>query len=505
MSRTPMSSIAYVPGRGSFVDRKPPHVILPITPTPPPLPPPPPNPQLAPLKPRARSQQWTSSKAFGIGGPEKLPVRSQSVKASAPKRGGQVPPPPRPLTRPRLPEERKSRPQASLSASASVNTATINAQTTLPTPTSNLRQDVFRATFYVFHSSLLLVSYLAWTAFFILLLPAFCASYCIRQVGLLLAQHRRSSLVETLSSLSLHYLHGEDAGRATIVVIYLGSPGIKIAALKRLLVQRIFSTTEKRTLSGSSGMAKWFSERLQQTVVPLPTGYAWQRCASINIDEHVVPAYLVGQNRLSYGRRLSPKQRPLEEEGMVEMEKDPVEMLVGQLAAVGLPLNRPLWQVHLVEDYYDTKDALTVRRMESPFSLSSWQDKDFLDPWRSSRPNQTPCDTHSVNFADPSGGFRQGSPAPSIRSSRSVAGSSIVGRHGIGPTPTGSLIVFRVHSAITDDTQSLVEFLTILLSEGMFEEGKRGSVNFPEPGTSNTAKGEASGGICRGHKVGMLT
>lgn len=194
-----------------------------------------------------------------------------------------MPPPPRPLTRPKLPEERKSRLQASPMAPTSVSTATINVQTTLPTPTSNLRQDVFRATFYVFHSSLLLVSYLAWTAFFILLLPAFCVSYCIRQIGLLLAQNRRSSLVETLSSLSLHYLHGEDAGRTTIVVIYLGSPGIKIAALKRLLVQRIFSTTEKRTPSGSSGMAKWFSERLQQTVVPLPTGYAWQRWVAFEL------------------------------------------------------------------------------------------------------------------------------------------------------------------------------------------------------------------------------
>ncbi|VDM36140.1 unnamed protein product [Hydatigera taeniaeformis] len=280
--------------------------------------------------------------------------RSQSVKTPAPKRSGQIPPPPRPLTKPKLMEERKSRQQTSPTTSSFDSATAINAQTTSSAPTSNLRQDVFRVTLYVFHSSLLLVSYLAWTAFFILLLPAFCISYCIRQFGLLLAQHRRSSLVETLSSLSLHYLHGEDAGRTTVVLIYLGSPGIKIAALKRLLVQRIFSTTQKRTSNGSQGMEKWFSERLQQTIVPLPTGYAWQRCTSINIDEHVMPAYLVGQNRLGYGRRLSPKKKPPEEEGMVEAEKDPVELLVGQLAAVGLPLNRPLWQVHLVEDYYDT-------------------------------------------------------------------------------------------------------------------------------------------------------
>lgn len=145
----------------------------------------------------------------------------------------------------------------------------------------------------------------------------------------------------------------------------------------------------------------------------------------------------------------------------------------------------------LIYLYFQQKDALTVRRMESPFSPSSWQDKDFLAPWRSSRPNQTPGDTHSVNFADRLSGFRQSSPALSICSSRSVAGSSTVGRHGIGPTPTGSLIVFRVHSAITDDAQSLVEFLTILLSEGIFEEGKRSSVNFPESGASTSAKGEA--------------
>ncbi|KAM3188277.1 hypothetical protein ACTXT7_000593 [Hymenolepis weldensis] len=71
----PFSSNTYIRGRGSFTERKPPHVILPITPTPPPLPPPPSNPQLVPLKPRSRSQQWSSSKAFGIAGLEKLPAR----------------------------------------------------------------------------------------------------------------------------------------------------------------------------------------------------------------------------------------------------------------------------------------------------------------------------------------------------------------------------------------------------------------------------------------------
>lgn len=37
---------------------------------------------------------------------------------------------------------------------------------------------------------------------------------------------------------------------------------------------------------------------------------------------------------------------------------------------------------------------------------------------------------------------------------------------------TGSLVIFRVHSAITDDAQSLVEFITILLSEGTFQDKK---------------------------------
>ncbi|VDN96199.1 unnamed protein product, partial [Rodentolepis nana] len=307
-------------------------------------------------------------------------VRSQSVKAPAQRKRSQGQPPPRPIHRPRLIDERKSREQTTVPSSSTsshsqggedgkvLSSSSFSSSPSphspfsqpLPVNTSSLRQDVFRVTICVFHSSLLLVSYIAWTTFLILLLPAFCISYCIRQIGLLLAQHRRSSLVETLSSLSLHYLHGEDAGRNIVVVIYLGAPGIKIAALKKLLVKRIFSTprtpsgTHQRRNCGSKGMERWFAERLQQIVVPLPTGYAWQRCSSINIDEHVVPAYLVGQNRPNYGRRLSPKKHPPEEEGMVESDKDPVEMLVGQLAAVGIPLDRPLWQVHLVEDYHDT-------------------------------------------------------------------------------------------------------------------------------------------------------
>ncbi|KAM7536805.1 hypothetical protein Aperf_G00000088346 [Anoplocephala perfoliata] len=497
---TPSRSVVYVRGRGSFTERRAPHVVLPITPTPPPLPPPPPNPQLTPLKPRSRSQQWSSSKAFGITGLEKLPVRSHSVKAPAQKRVIHGQPPPRPLNKPRLTEDHKSHQQTSASSSTSRSRFTAGSKTASlpsqpPRHISNARQDVFRITISFFHSSLLIVSYIAWTSLLILLLPAFCLSYCIRQIGLLLAQHRRSSLVETLSSLSLHYLHGEDAGRNIVVVIYLGAPGIKIATLKKLLVRRIFSapppnSTDRRNC-GSKRMERWFAERLQQTVVPIPTGFAWQRCTSVNIDEHVVPAYLVGQSRPGYGRRLSPKKRPPDEEGMVESDKDPVEMLVGQLAAVDLPLNRPLWQVHLVEDYHDTKDALTVRKMEFPFSSPSWQERDILAPWRNSRPNISTTDVMSVTSADRLGTFRRASPAPSVCNSLSVAASNSAGR--LASTPTGSLIVFRVHSAITDDAQSLVEYLTILLSEGAFEETKSiasSPVTVQEPGTSKTIESD---------------
>lgn len=68
----------------------------------------------------------------------------------------------------------------------------------------------------------------------------------------------------------------------------------------------------------------------------------------------------MGQNRPGYGRRLSPKKRTVEEEGMIESEKDPVELLVGQLASVALPLDRPLWQVHLVEEYHDNVSPIVL-------------------------------------------------------------------------------------------------------------------------------------------------
>lgn len=70
-STAPIKNV-YLRGRGSFTGN-PPHAILAITQTPPPLPPPPPNPQLTPLKPRSRSQQWSSSRAFGIGELNRLP------------------------------------------------------------------------------------------------------------------------------------------------------------------------------------------------------------------------------------------------------------------------------------------------------------------------------------------------------------------------------------------------------------------------------------------------
>ncbi|KAM3188275.1 hypothetical protein ACTXT7_000591 [Hymenolepis weldensis] len=130
------------------------------------------------------------------------------------------------------------------------------------------------------------------------------------------------------------------------------------------------------------------------------------------------------------------------------------------------------------------KDALTVRRMDSPFSPSSWQEKDYLAPWRNSRPNTSPAnDAMSVTSAACLRTYCRASPGSSVYSSLSISGTNSASR--LASTPTGSLIVFRVHSAITDDAQSLVEFLTILLSEGAFdEESKSPAVNPQESGTS---------------------
>ncbi|VDN96200.1 unnamed protein product [Rodentolepis nana] len=126
--------------------------------------------------------------------------------------------------------------------------------------------------------------------------------------------------------------------------------------------------------------------------------------------------------------------------------------------------------------------------MDSPFSPASWQEKDYLAPWRNSRPNTSPTnDAASETSAEHPGTYHRASPASSVCSSVSIAGTNSSSR--LATAPTGSLIVFRVHSAITDDAQSLVEFITILLSEGAFDEENRlsgsSSVMTPlEPGTS---------------------
>lgn len=128
--------------------------------------------------------------------------------------------------------------------------------------------------------------------------------------------------------------------------------------------------------------------------------------------------------------------------------------------------------------------------MDSPFSPSSWQEKDYLAPWRNSRPNTSPAnDAMSVTSADCLRTYCRASPGSSVYSSLSITGTNSASR--LASTPTGSLIVFRVHSAITDDAQSLVEFLTILLSEGAFdEETKSPTVNPQESGTSKIGEGK---------------
>ncbi|BHF75299.1 hypothetical protein SprV_0501839500 [Sparganum proliferum] len=406
---------------------------------------------------------------------------------------------------------------------------------------ASLSQEVYHIVVYVGHSSLLLLSYVTWLASLIILMPALLAAYTLRQLGLLWARQRdivrphcvaceptpaqtlpspflprlseeknvpsetlslldsvTTGTLEPLSAPSLRYLPplltptcrcsggptaaiGNYWSPFIVVAVYLGAPGIRLHALKRLLYNRLFTGRDKHrahfpdgdvalgaeTPVLSKGLLRndryrWFAERLQQYVVALPTGYAWQKCSVLNIDDHVVPAFLP-----SYSNRQtrSPSRLPSPTQRSVELPNrmgDSLDSLIGQIASAELPPGRPLWQVHLVEEF-ESKETAPIKRGESPFT-SPLPEKDYLAPWRSCRASMPSTSSDSNESPLRQRAVIASSPSPTSSTSSSPQ-RSLLGRSSNLPKRMGSLVVFRVHASITDNVQSLVEFLAALLSD----------------------------------------
>uniref|UniRef100_A0A183SAJ8 MSC domain-containing protein n=1 Tax=Schistocephalus solidus TaxID=70667 RepID=A0A183SAJ8_SCHSO len=322
----------------------------------------------------------------------------------------------------------------------------------------SLSQEVYHIVVYMGQSSLLLLSYVTWIAGLIILMPALLAAYTLRQLGLLWARQHdvvrphcvacgsitpaqtmpssssyflprlseernippetlilldgvTTGHLEPLSAPSLRYLPPLlpqtcrcNGGRSAsipnrwspfvVVAVYLGAPGIRLHALKRLLYNRLFTGRDKlrahfsdrdvtlgtETPVLSRGLLRndryrWFTERLQQYVVALPTGYAWQKCSALNIDDHVVPAFL---NSYSNRQTRSPSRLPSPTLRSFELPNDmgdSLDSLIGQIASADLPSGRPLWQVHLVEEFENVTLNGTERADRKDFVTTGSEEK----------------------------------------------------------------------------------------------------------------------------------
>jgi WS/DGAT/MGAT family acyltransferase len=130
--------------------------------------------------------------------------------------------------------------------------------------------------------------------------------------------------VERMSRVDTAWLRMDtDANLMMIVGIWLIEPTITLAALR----QRLADTFLKY-------------ERFRQKVVEDAMGASWVEDDDFDIDAHVVPEPLARARGQSWDQALQAR--------------------VGELAAAPLDPNRPLWQMHLVQDM-DGASALIVR------------------------------------------------------------------------------------------------------------------------------------------------
>ncbi|VDK89553.1 unnamed protein product [Dibothriocephalus latus] len=109
------------------------------------------------------------------------------------------------------------------------------------------------------------------------------------------------------------------------------------------------------------------------------------------------------------------------------------------------------------------KETAPIKRGESPFT-NPLPEKDYLAPWRSCRASMLSTSSDSNDSPLNQRGPSASSPSPTSSTSSSPQ-RSLLGRGSNLPKRMGSLVIFRVHASITDDVQSLVEFIAALLSD----------------------------------------
>ncbi|CAL8084705.1 unnamed protein product [Calicophoron daubneyi] len=262
------------------------------------------------------------------------------------------------------------------------------------------------------------------------------------------------------------------------ICLRFGAPGVKLPRLREVIASRLLNRhpTPSSSLTSSPRSSnvsnKWNAEQRQRTssLVPpadtisrltqcltcLSTGYAWRECLAFRLEDHVmtVPQKCLpnvenkGPDKLSRSASSSNSFDVLQQSAPISAVH--VESIVQSLNKLPLPLNRPLWQAYLLEQYQevDSPEPSDIESAAESDDLNAHEDKYY-----------------SVRSGVSSPGKRSHFGARVNGECKATPSSSSLICRRTGATGVGSLLVFRLHAALSDDGRALVHLLTNCLAD----------------------------------------
>ncbi|GAA47781.1 hypothetical protein CSKR_104788 [Clonorchis sinensis] len=284
--------------------------------------------------------------------------------------------------------------------------------------------------------------------------------------------------------------HLYSPSNAPVIVICLrfGSPGLQLAKLREIIASRLLNRSSAASSLASSPRCsnvqqdKWTNpeqlrhranslvpptdtlSRLTQCLTCLSTGYAWRECLAFRIEEHVVrvPSSCLPPNS-SKSRRVPKLNRSSSSSeafdpraaGPGSRDQQPcpinVEAVVQSLSQLPMLINRPLWQAYLLEEFQETD-------VNEASDADSVTESDELDHTATKRTTD-----RSQYLSTKSNTYNRGVDGK-LSAGCSSSSTSFVCRRS-GSAGIGSLLIFRLHAALSDDCKALVHLLTNCLAD----------------------------------------
>nr|CAH8873214.1 unnamed protein product [Trichobilharzia regenti] len=276
------------------------------------------------------------------------------------------------------------------------------------------------------------------------------------------------------------------SGQSPLVLICLrfGAPGLKLSRLRDLISTRLLTQPSECSSLASSPRGSCFTDkacsdvskkrressyippsdtrsRLTQCLTFLSTGYAWRECLAFQLEEHVlrVPTSISVKSEVNsekhsthaYGTKFDDKYS-------THTKMINVEVLLNELSALPLRLDRPLWKAHLIEQFCENDDTTEASDIESD------ADSDESSACQTSQSSRKPLNNAEKNGSTKLNKSKIYTMNKYNNNSNKRGVNPFVCRRS-GSSGIGSLLVFQFHAALSDDGKALVHMLTNCLAD----------------------------------------